>query len=111
MRSAVVTALLLAISVGCSLAFRTGKTENEDAVLAGAQDGLLDDTIVNLDAFNGETDDDDDLPVLDADTLMEELGGAGTARRWGCKGSKCRRKCNAKGKNGACVGPVCVCWR
>ncbi|XP_034234303.1 uncharacterized protein LOC117641252 isoform X1 [Thrips palmi] len=62
---------------------------------------------------------DDDLEVIDLNEVLEsraQAGGGGVeTQRWKpklkrCKGGPCRRKCNAKGKNGACA-LVCVCWK
>ena len=42
--------------------------------------------------------------VLDENPLLRGL-------RKKCKNGECRKKCNAKGKNGACVWIKCVCWK
>lgn len=68
--------------------------------------------------------DDDQMVVVDLEEVLESRAAAAAAaggavvdtQRWKpklkkCKGGPCRRKCNAKGKNGACVAFVCVCWK
>ena len=68
---------------------------------------------------------DDGTPVVDLElSALQDLESAASSgssedespatppvlRGWGCKNSKCRKKCNRKNKNGNCIGPVCVCW-
>ncbi|KAK3907528.1 Collagen alpha-1(XXIV) chain [Frankliniella fusca] len=70
-------------------------------------DGLLKDG-QKQDGDSPQAQDDDD----DDEREEKELGGTLVPRDdwWKCKVDNCRRNCNNQGKNGACVGPVCVCW-